>query len=1124
MQAINSAVSDSTHFHVGTLDLNGLGATDADFSTRLAKAAVAVQTNLGQPDIVSLQEIKDYATLSALAIAVNTAAGTKYGPYLYAGANAGVLNLGFLVNSATVTVDSVNQLEGNSTYTTTAGGSAPLWLQPPLVLKAEFVRSIGPAYPITVIDTQFTARDNIGDSTLGPDIRTHRAAQAVDLSKLVQSYQSSSANVIVAGNLNAFEFSDGFVDVTGIIKGSPAASGTVTLYQPSSTTSGLTDFVASTATSRYNYIERGDAVMYEHILASNTVLDSQTAAASLASYETAITQPHFTTDYPAATYANTTTTAAGLTPHDGMVVAFLLPNSPTVATLSPSTLNYGSVELGVSSTLSTTFTNSTTFAATVTPSSYTITGTNAADYAITANTCTGTSLSMGSACTITVKFTPVAIGSRTATLTVTSDSTSNPTLTASLIGNGVDTTATLAPSTYTFPSTNIGASSTAATFIFTNTSTMVSETVSTPTVTGDYSITANTCTATIAPSGTCTISVIFTPTATGSRTGTLTVRNSSTGNPLLTAALGGTGLDTTATLTPTSYAFPNTAVTGTSAAANFTVTNTSAIAIKVNAPTITGDFAIRATTCNGSSLPSNATCTITVTFSPTVVGARTGTLTVTDTSTGNPTLTSALTGTGLDTTATLTPSSADFGSIYAGGGTSAARVFTVTNTSAVPITLTTETVSANFTYTTTCGTTLAAGATCAISVVFAPAVSGGLSGTLTVTNSTTLNPTLTATLTGTGLPTTASLSPTSANYGNVIVGVTSATQAFTWTNTSAIALTVSKVATTGDFTVISSTCAGTVTANASCVVNVAFVPTALGARTGTLVITSSASANATLGALLTGRGVADVQAEVSALDFGNVDLGSTSAPQTITITNYTNASIALTSIGITGDYKDTTTCGSSIGGLSTCTVTIRFTPTALGARPGTLTISTNDTKYPVISVALIGNGVDFGIAVSPTSGNVLAGYGVSTTATVTPLGGFNGSVFVTCTTNAGGSTCTPNQNTFTLNAATPLTVAITTTAQYTVTGYGGFGGRLGWLVAFGGALLMLGLLRRRRLPRLLATVAVLFVLIGGITGCGSKLPDHNADPTYPGTYTYTVSVTDGTLTHSATYSLTVRAK
>ena len=183
-----SAEADSTHFHVGTLDLNrfysttgatsgSVAITAAAYQTRLAKAAQAIVGPLGKPDILSLQEVQDSQTLSDLASAVNTLGSTNYTPYLTQGKDANSLNLGFLVNSTTVVTDSVNQVEAGNTY----GSGTTLWERPPLVLKAEFVR-VGKNYPITVINVHLTPRDNIGDITLGPDVRAHRAAQATDLS------------------------------------------------------------------------------------------------------------------------------------------------------------------------------------------------------------------------------------------------------------------------------------------------------------------------------------------------------------------------------------------------------------------------------------------------------------------------------------------------------------------------------------------------------------------------------------------------------------------------------------------------------------------------------------------------------------------------------------------------------------------------------------------------------------------------------------------------------------------------------------------------------------------------------------------------------------------------------
>jgi hypothetical protein len=103
-------------------------------------------------------------------------------------------------------------------------------------------------------------------------------------------------------------------------------------------------------------------------------------------------------------------------------------------------------------------------------------------------------------------------------------------------------------------------------------------------------------------------------------------------------------------------------------------------------------------------------------------------------------------------------------------------------------------------------------------------------------------------------------------------------------------------------------------------------------------------------------------------------------------------------------------------------------------------------------------------------------------------------------------------------------VSIGTTSQYTVIGYSGFGERgLLWLVAAASGWL---LWRRRRSGRALLRGGLLLALLAamglGLTSCTGKLPAENAAWTAPGNYTVTVTATDGLLSHSAAYSLTVR--
>jgi hypothetical protein len=367
------------------------------------------------------------------------------------------------------------------------------------------------------------------------------------------------------------------------------------------------------------------------------------------------------------------------------------------------------------------------------------------------------------------------------------------------------------------------------------------------------------------------------------------------------------------------------------------------------------------------------------------------------------------------------------------------------------------------------------------------------------------------------------LTPASANFGGEPVGITSATQTFTWTNPSPFPVAVSAVNISGDFAIVTNNClSGGINAGASCQIVVSFTPATVGTRTGTLSVTSGLT---TLKSSLTGTGVPDLQMSAASLNFGNIDVGGVSGPQTVTILNAVPSTIALQPLALSGDYAETTTCGASIGPLGTCTVTITFRPTASGARPGTLTVSAVNSAYGSATTTLTGSGTDFSLTVSPASGSVVAGINTSTTATLTPLGGFNSAITLSCTTNAPGSVCTPATTSGVLSGTLSIPVAITTTSKYSVAGYGGMGGGL-LLTLFGlGGGWLLWMVRRRR-GNALVRACWMVLLLAGVgalaTGCSGKLPDQNNPYTAVGSYTYTLTATDGFLTHSATFTLTVK--
>ena len=203
-------------------------------------------------------------------------------------------------------------------------------------------------------------------------------------------------------------------------------------------------------------------------------------------------------------------------------------------------------------------------------------------------------------------------------------------------------TASLSPTSLTFASQNVGSTSGAQTITLTNGGT-AALTITSIAASGDYAQT-NTCGGSLAASANCSINVTFTPTAGGTRTGTLTVTDNAAGSPQ-TASLTGTGVAVgpSAALSPTSLTFAQQTVGTTSAAQAITLSNGGTAALSITSIAATGDYA-QTNNC-GASLAAGANCSISVTFTPTVAGTRTGAITVTDNATSSP-QSATLTGTG----------------------------------------------------------------------------------------------------------------------------------------------------------------------------------------------------------------------------------------------------------------------------------------------------------------------------------------------------------------------------------------------------------------------------------------------------------------------------------------------
>jgi len=192
-------------------------------------------------------------------------------------------------------------------------------------------------------------------------------------------------------------------------------------------------------------------------------------------------------------------------------------------------------------------------------------------------------------------------------------------------------------------------------------------------ISGDYSLTENSCSASLASGTGCSFVVQFTPTAAGTRTGALTITDNSPGSPHV-INLTGTVAVPVASVSPSSLTFSSQAVGTTSSAQLVTLTNSGTATMNISRLATSGDFG-QTNTC-GASLPNGANCTITVTFTPTAAGTRTGTLTITDNAAGSP-QTVSLSGTGGSSSLALGVAPGSSGSATVSAGQTATYKLTI---------------------------------------------------------------------------------------------------------------------------------------------------------------------------------------------------------------------------------------------------------------------------------------------------------------------------------------------------------------------------------------------------------------------------------------------------------------
>jgi parallel beta-helix repeat protein len=501
-----------------------------------------------------------------------------------------------------------------------------------------------------------------------------------------------------------------------------------------------------------------------------------------------------------------------------------------------------------------------------------------------------------------------------------------------------------------------------------------------------------------------------------------------------------------AAISPSSLSFGPQAAGTTSSPQTATLSSSGTTQFQITSVQTTGAFS-PSTTCptlsdpgGFSGISAGNTCTYSVSFAPppgSSPSTLTGTLTVNGTNGAS--LVVSLSGTvpSPPPTLSLSPASLSFPSQTV-GTTSNSQAVILTNTSSFSAAITSISASQQFSESDNCGSALAGGASCTINVSFAPTAGGPVNGTLIIADNATGSP-QSVTLSGTAVtPAAVSLSPSSLSFPAQPVDTTSAPQTITLTNTGGSSLNITVISYTNPFLLPSQNCLGILAGGASCQMTVTFKPTANGPVSGYLQITDSASGSPQ-SVTLSGTGLAPaaVSLSPSSLTFAGQVIGTTSAAQTVTLTNTGGTSLNISSLAASQPFAQSNNCPASLAGGASCTISVTFTPQTSGNANGAVTIADNASGSPQ-SVILSGTGLTPAAAsLSPSSLTfpaTLIGATATQTVTLTNTGGASMNITVISYPNPFSL---PSQNclgTLAGGASCQMTVAFKPTARGPVSG------------------------------------------------------------------------------------------
>ena len=453
------------------------------------------------------------------------------------------------------------------------------------------------------------------------------------------------------------------------------------------------------------------------------------------------------------------------------------------------------------------------------------------------------------------------------------------------------------------------------------------------------------------------------------------------------------------TVSATSLSFGS-AVVNTATMQSLTLTSAGTAPVTINSATVTG---IGFTVVGGGlpvTLNPAQSVTLQVQFLPIATGAASGQMTISSNSANGSTAVVALTGTGTTASGAQTSpqlavsaASLSFGSVTV--NTATTQSLTLTSAGTSPVTVSSAAITGvGFTIVAqSFPVTLNPAQAVTLQIQFDPTATGAANGQITISSNSASGSTAVVALTGTG--TTASGSQTSPqlavsaaslSFGSVTVN-TATIQLLTLTSTGTSPVTVNSASITGaGFTIVAQSFPMTLNPTQAVTLQVQFDPTAAGAVSGQITISSNSTTGGTVLVALGATGTAanpQLTLSVGSLNFGSIAVNMPTT-QSLTLTSTGTTAVTVNSAAITGAGFTIVGGGFpvTLNPTQTLTLQLQFDPTTAGALTGQITISSNSTSGGTAVVALSGTGtgvaheVDLSWGAPTSSPDPVAGYNI----------------------------------------------------------------------------------------------------------------------------------------------------